>query len=323
MEERIIIIGSNGQIGTELAIALRAKFGGKQVITSDIREPQVPDPSGPFETIDVLDKKSLHLLFTKYRPTQVYLLAAMLSATGEKYPRQAWDLNVNGLLNVLDLSLEYGVSKVFWPSSIAVFGPHSPKMNTPQYTVMDPNTVYGISKLAGERICEYYHGRYGLDIRSIRYPGIISWKAAPGGGTTDYAIHIFHEALKNGTYSCFLSADTALPMLYMDDAIRGTLTLMDAPADALHIRSSYNLTGVSFTPAMLADEIRNIIPEFTITYAENDPRQAIADTWPNSIDDTEAREDWDWQPRFALTDIAVDMITNLKEKIHSEDGKSI
>ncbi|SEL76368.1 NAD-dependent epimerase/dehydratase family protein [Parapedobacter koreensis] len=316
MEERIIIIGSNGQIGTELAIALRAKFGGKQVITSDIRDPQIPDSSGPFETIDVLDKQSLRLLFTKYRPTQVYLLAAMLSATGEKYPRQAWDLNINGLLNVLDLSLEYNVNKVFWPSSIAVFGPHSATVNTPQYAIMDPNTVYGISKLAGERICEYYHGRYGLDVRSIRYPGIISWKAAPGGGTTDYAIHIFHEALKNNTYSCFLSADTALPMLYMDDAIRGTLALMDAPADALHIRSSYNLTGISFTPAMLADEIGKILPGFTMTYEENDPRQAIADTWPDSVDDTEARKDWGWEPQFTLADITSDMITNLN-KIHN------
>ncbi|WP_257666538.1 NAD-dependent epimerase/dehydratase family protein [Parapedobacter tibetensis] len=312
MEEQIIIIGSNGQIGTELAIALRAKFGQHRVVTSDIREPQMPDTSGPFETIDVLDRKALHVLFTKYRPTQVYLLAAMLSATGEKYPRQAWDLNINGLLNVLDLSLKYGVNKVFWPSSIAVFGPHSPKANTPQYSVMDPNTVYGISKLAGERICEYYHSRYGLDVRSIRYPGIISWKAAPGGGTTDYAVHIFHEALKNNTYTCFLSANTALPMLYMDDAIRGTLALMDAPTDAVNIRSSYNLTGVSFTPAMLANEISKVVPEFTITYVENDPRQAIADTWPNSIDDTEAQQDWGWKPQFDLTSITEDMLTNLK-----------
>jgi len=314
MDERIIIIGSNGQIGTELAIALRAKFGPQHVVTSDIREPQLPDAEGPFEIIDVLDRKSLHTLFTKYHPTQVFLLAAMLSATGEKYPRQAWDLNINGLLNVLDLSLEYHVKRVFWPSSIAVFGPHSPKANTPQYSVMDPNTVYGISKLAGERICEYYHTRYGLDVRSIRYPGIISWKAAPGGGTTDYAVHIFHEALKNNRYACFLSPHTALPMLYMDDAIRGTLALMDAPTEALSIRSSYNLTGVSFTPAMLADEIRKHLSEFTITYEENDPRQAIADTWPNSIDDTVAQREWGWKPRFNLSQITEDMLKNLKGK---------
>ncbi|RQP14752.1 MAG: NAD-dependent epimerase/dehydratase family protein [Parapedobacter sp.] len=314
MDERIVIIGSNGQIGTELAIALRAKFGLQQVVTSDIREPQILDPVGPFEIVDVLDRKTLHQLFTKYHPTQVYLLAAMLSATGEKHPRQAWDLNINGLLNVLDLSLEYGVKKVFWPSSIAVFGPHSPKTDTPQYTVMDPNTVYGISKLAGERICEYYYHRYGLDVRSIRYPGIISWKTAPGGGTTDYAIHIFHEALKSNRYACFLASGTTLPMLYMDDAIRGTLALMDAPAEDLSIRSSYNLTGVSFTPAMLADEIRKHLPGFIITYEENDPRQAIADTWPNSIDDTEAQREWGWKPRFNLSEITTDMLTNLKEK---------
>jgi len=316
MDERIVIIGSNGQIGTELAVALRAKFGTQRVVTSDIREPQRSDTGeGPFETIDVLDRKSLHTLFSKYRPTQVYLLAAMLSATGEKYPRQAWDLNINGLLNVLDLSLEYGVQKVFWPSSIAVFGPRSPKVNTPQYTVMDPNTVYGISKLAGERICEYYYNRYGLDVRSIRYPGIISWKAAPGGGTTDYAVHIFHEALKYNRYACFLSPDTALPMLYMDDAIRGTLTLMEAPAENIHIRSSYNLTGVTFTPAALAHEIRKHLPGFVITYIADDPRQWIADTWPNSIDDTEARQEWGWKPQFDLSDITADMIHNLQINI--------
>lgn len=312
MREQIIIIGSNGQIGTELAIALRAQFGQQAVITADIRQPQALDPGAPFEIIDVLDKESLHQLFRKYEPTQLYLLAAMLSATGEKYPRQAWDLNMNGLLNVLDLSREFGVKKVFWPSSIAVFGPHSPRANTPQHTIMDPNTVYGISKLAGERICEYYYQRFGLDVRSLRYPGIISWKAAPGGGTTDYAIHIFHEALKNNTYASFLSANTALPMLYMDDAIQGTLALMDAPADTLSIRSSYNLTGVSFTPAMLADEIKKILPGFTITYKDNDPRQAIADSWPNSIDDTTAQRDWGWKPRFDLSSITKDMIANLK-----------
>ena len=314
MDERIVIIGSNGQIGTELAVALRAKFGTKQVVTSDIRAPQSPHADGPFALADVLNRKSLHLLFTEFRPTQVYLLAAMLSATGEKYPRQAWDLNINGLLNVLDLSIEYRVKRVFWPSSIAVFGPHSPKTDTPQYSVMDPNTVYGISKLAGERICEYYFNHYGLDVRSIRYPGIISWKAAPGGGTTDYAVHIFHEALKNNRYTCFLAPDTALPMLYMDDAIRGTLALMDTPPAALSIRSSYNVTGVSFTPSMLANEIQKHLPEFVITYQENDPRQAIADTWPNRINDVTARREWGWDPQFDLEDITTDMLTNLKEK---------
>lgn len=311
MNERIIILGSNGQIGTELAIALRLKYGDDAVITSDIREPVHNHQEKLFEIVDVMKRKQVNKMFEKYQPTQVYLLAAMLSATGEKYPRNAWDLNMEGLLNVMDAAIEYGIKKIFWPSSIAVFGPNSPKTDTPQYTVMDPNTVYGISKLAGERLCEYYHKRYALDIRSIRYPGIISWKAAPGGGTTDYAIHIFHEAIKQGRYESFLSAETMLPMVYMDDAIRGTLELMDAPATSLSIKSSYNLTGVSFTPQMIAKEIKNLIPEFTITYAEQDPRQAIADSWPMSINDTYARNDWGWQPKFDLADITNDMIANL------------
>ncbi|HLW50786.1 MAG TPA: NAD-dependent epimerase/dehydratase family protein [Sphingobacteriaceae bacterium] len=315
MEESIIIIGSNGQIGTELAIALRGIYGNQAVITSDINRPLIVNEEEQFELVDVLDKQSLQNLFKKYRPTQVYLLAAMLSATGEKFPRQAWDLNMNGLLNVLDLSVEYGVKKLFWPSSIAVFGPNSPKVITPQDTIMDPNTIYGISKLAGERYCEYYFNRYGLDVRSIRYPGLISWKAAPGGGTTDYAIHIFHEALKNGRYQCFLSAGTELPMLYMDDAIRGTLQLMDAPAENIKVRSSYNLTGISFTPGDLARAIRKHIPDFVIEYIEGDARQAIADSWPSTIDDTVAKMDWDWRPKFKLDRIVEDMIENLKKTL--------
>ncbi len=312
MKESIIIIGANGQIGTELATALREKFGIENVVTSDIREPQNLKDGEIFETLNVLDKSAIESLFQKYKPTQVYLLAAMLSATGEIYPQKAWDLNMNGLLNVLDLAVEYKVSKIFWPSSIAVFGPHSPKTNTDQYCVMDPNTIYGISKLAGERLVEWYQENRGLDIRSIRYPGIISWKAEPGGGTTDYAVHIFYDALKKGTYECFLSEDTALPMLYMDDAIRGTLQLMDAPKESLTIRSSYNLTGVSFTPKELAEEIKKILPNFTITYSENDPRQAIADSWPASIEDSPARTDWNWKPAFDLAKLTVDMIENLK-----------
>lgn len=313
MEERIIIIGSNGQIGTELAIALRKIHGNHAVVTSDIRPPIAPVSDEIFEQIDVLNKDALQRLFEKYRPTQVYLLAALLSATGEKHPRQAWDLNMNGLLNVLDLSLEFKVKRIFWPSSIAVFGPHSPRENTPQFTVMDPNTMYGISKLAGERICEYYHQRYGLDIRSIRYPGLISWKAEPGGGTTDYAIHIFHEALSDGRYECFLSADTELPMLYMDDAIRGTLQLMEAPSEKITIRSSYNLTGLSFTPDILAGSIRQFVPDFEITYKENDPRQAIADGWPASIDDQYARRDWGWEPQYDLDALVAEMIQNIQK----------
>lgn len=313
MEESIIIIGSNGQIGTELAIALRAIYGNQAIITADINRPLIVNEDEQFEMIDVLDNQALQNIFKKYKPTQVYLLAAMLSATAEKFPRQAWDLNMNGLLNVLDLCVEYGVKKMFWPSSIAVFGPNSPKINTPQYTVMDPNTIYGISKQAGERYCEYYFNRYGLDVRSIRYPGLISWKASPGGGTTDYAIHIYHEALKTGSYRCFLTANTALPMLYMEDAIRGTLQLMDAPADQISIRSSYNLTGISFTPAELALAIKKHIPDFTIEYDEGDERQAIADSWPSTIDDSQARKDWGWQPEFDLDSVVADMITSLKE----------
>lgn len=314
MKESIIMIGANGQIGTELAAALRKKYGAENVVTSDIRQPQAIAEDEIFETINVLDQDALIALFEKYKPTQVYLLAAMLSATGEQYPMKAWDLNMNGLLNVLNLCVEHKVQKVFWPSSIAVFGPHSPKENTDQYCVMDPNTMYGISKLAGERLIEYYNEKFNLDIRSVRYPGIISWKAEPGGGTTDYAVHIFYEALKNNRYECFLSEDTALPMLYMNDAIEGTLQLMDAPKEQLSVQSSYNITGISFTPKELALEIKKILPNFAITYSDNDPRQAIADSWPSSIEDSTARKDWGWQPRFDLAKLTQDMIDNLKTK---------
>ncbi len=312
MKQSILIIGSNGQIGTELANALRSKYGSENVITSDIRRPEHVEIHENFEIIDVLDQPALQSMFEKHKPTQVYLLAALLSATGEQYPKKAWELNMNGLLYVLDLAVEHKVGKVFWPSSIAVFGPNSPKNNTPQYCVMDPNTVYGFSKLAGERWCEYYFNKYGLDVRSIRYPGLISWKAAPGGGTTDYAIHIFHEALKSGTYKSFLAENTRLPMLFMDDAIRGTLELMDAPAERLRIRSSYNLTGTSFTPAELGDEIKKHLPGFKLDYADSDPRQAIADSWPGSIDDQFAREDWNWEPQFDLAEITADMLKNIQ-----------
>lgn len=314
MIERILILGSNGQIGTELAIALRGKFGNENVITSDIKAPKHDTPNSIFEEVDVLNMDILNRLFKKHQPTQVYLLAALLSAVGEKHPKKAWDLNMVGLLNILDLSIEYKVKKVFWPSSIAVFGPNSPKENTPQYCIMDPNTVYGFSKLAGERWCEYYYEKYNLDVRSIRYPGLISWKAAPGGGTTDYAINIFHDALEKGTYECFLSEDTKLPMLYMDDAIQATLALMDAPAEDLRIRSSYNLGGMSFTPKDLTLEIKKHLPDFSTSYAEGDSRQAIADSWPKSIDDKFAQEDWNWQPAFDLATTTSVMLKNLKNK---------
>jgi len=315
MKEVILMIGANGQIGSELAAALRIKFGNENVITSDIRAPKEIAEGEIFETLNVLDKEAIKALIIKYKPTQIYLLAAMLSATGEQYPQKAWDLNMNGLLNVLDLAVELGVKKIFWPSSIAVFGPHSPKVDTPQYCVMDPNSIYGISKLAGERLCEYYHNKYGLDIRSIRYPGIISWRTEPGGGTTDYAVHIFFEAIRQGKYESFLSSTTELPMLYMDDAVRGTIELMDAESEGLSIRSSYNLSGVSFTPTEIAEEIKKILPNFEISYSDNDPRQAIADSWPKSINDDQARADWGWKPTFDLAGMAKDMLENLKTKL--------
>lgn len=314
MSEKILVIGANGQIGTELVMALRNIHGADAVVASDINSPTyaMRGSSGPFELINVLDKDNLHHIFDKHRPMQVYLLAAILSAVGEQKPKMAWDLNMTGLLHVLDFAVEFKVSKVFWPSSIAVFGPHSPQYNTPQYCVMDPNTVYGFSKLAGERWCEYYFNKYGLDVRSIRYPGLIGWKANPGGGTTDYAVHIFHQALKTGSYESFLAEGTALPMMYMDDAIRATISLMDAPAEQISIRSSYNLAGISFTPEQLAAEIKKLIPKFEISYSNNDPRQAIANSWPKSIDDSYAQNDWGWRLQYDLPKMVADMLTNLK-----------
>jgi nucleoside-diphosphate-sugar epimerase len=313
MHDTIVVLGSNGQIGTELVSELRKNYGDSQVIACDIRRPDYDiKNAGPFEFVNVLEKDTLKSIFQKYKPTQVYLLAALLSATGEQNPKLAWDLNMNGLLNVLDLAQEFKTSKIYWPSSIAVFGPNSPKVYTPQYCVMDPNTVYGISKLAGERWCEYYFHKYGIDVRSIRYPGLISWKAAPGGGTTDYAIHIFHDALKKSSYHSFLSADTELPMMYMDDAIRGTIELMDAPAQNIRIRSSYNFTGMSFTPETLANEIKKHIPTFKLTYTDHDPRQAIASSWPKSINDSQSKSDWGWKPEFDLAKMTLEMFNNLK-----------
>ena len=314
MSEKILVIGANGQIGTELVTALRNIHGAENVIASDINSPNYAiRNSGPFEFANVLDKDNLHHLFDKHRPTQVYLLAAILSAVGEQKPKMAWDLNMTGLIHILDFAVEFKTSKIFWPSSIAVFGPHSPQYNTPQYCVMDPNTVYGFSKLAGERWCEYYFNKYGLDVRSIRYPGLIGWKANPGGGTTDYAVHIFHHALKTGTYESFLAEGTALPMMYMDDAIRATISLMEAPAEKISIRSSYNLAGISFTPEQLAAEIKKLIPNFEISYGDNDPRQAIADSWPKSIDDSYAQNEWGWKLEYDLPKMVADMLENLKK----------
>jgi nucleoside-diphosphate-sugar epimerase len=307
--ERILIIGSNGQIGLELAENLRKSYGSDNVICSDVR--RLDHQIEPFESLDILDQTKLYEIVKKYQITQVYLLAALLSATAEKNPKFAWDLNMNGLFHVLDLAKEGIIKKIYWPSSIAVFGPTTPRIHTPQYTVMEPNTIYGISKQAGERYCEYYHQKHGVDVRSIRYPGLIGWKSAPGGGTTDYAVHIYHEALKNKSYECFLSAETALPMMYMPDAIRATIELMEAPAEKVKIRSSYNLGGISFNPEEIAASIRKHIPSFTMSY-NPDFRQAIADSWPQSIDDTEARNHWGWKPEFDLDAMTQEMLTNIQ-----------
>jgi nucleoside-diphosphate-sugar epimerase len=307
--ERILIIGSNGQIGLELAEALRKNYGSENVVCSDIRK--IENQLEPFEILDILDLNTLHQIVKKYQITQVYLLAALLSATAEKNPKFAWDLNMNGLFHVLDMAKEGLIKKVYWPSSIAVFGPSTPRVLTPQYTVMEPNTIYGISKQAGERYCEYYHQKYGVDVRSIRYPGLIGWKSAPGGGTTDYAVHIYHEALKNQSYECFLSAETTLPMMYMEDAIRATLNLMEAPAEQVKIRSAYNVAGISFNPEEIAASIRKHIPNFSISY-KPDFRQSIADSWPQSINDAEAREHWGWKPNYDLDKMTQVMLENLK-----------
>lgn len=308
---KILVLGSGGQIGTELLVSLRQLFGDSNVIASDIKPASPQDLAlGPYEELNVLDKNKLYEIIAKHKVEQVYLLAALLSATAEKNPAFAWELNMNSLFYILDLAKEGKLKKVYWPSSIAVFGPTTPRQNTPQITVMEPNTVYGISKQAGERWCEYYFNKYNVDVRSIRYPGLIGYKSAPGGGTTDYAVHIFHEARKNKQYECFLSENTALPMMYMPDAIRATIELMEAPAEKVKIRSSYNLSGMSFTPKEIAAEIQKHIPDFTISY-KPDFRQQIADSWPQSVDDERARLDWGWKNQYDLKAMVEDMLKNI------------
>ncbi|WP_281980026.1 NAD-dependent epimerase/dehydratase family protein [Tenacibaculum mesophilum] len=314
MSETILILGACGQIGTELTQKLRAIYGADNVIASDIREGNTEMmSSGPFEIIDATNQEQILSVVQKHKVTQVYLMAAMLSATAEKYPLKGWDLNMTSLLAVLELAREKYIQKIYWPSSMAAFGPTSPKMNTPQQTIMEPSTVYGISKVAGEHWCNYYHDKYGVDVRSIRYPGIISWKTLPGGGTTDYAVDIYFDALKKGTFECFLSENTRLPMMYMDDAINATIQLMQADEENIKTRTSYNLAAISFTPAEIAAEIKKYIPEFTITY-NPDFRQAIADSWPQVIDDSAARKDWGWRHQFDLASMTKDIITNLQAK---------
>lgn len=312
-KEKILVIGASGQIGVELTMALRKLYGNNNVIASDLRE-QNPllEGTGPYVSLDVMNKEMLHVQVIRQNITQIYLLAAILSATGEKNPNLAWHLNMQGLLNVLDIAREEKLTKVYWPSSIAVFGPTSPKQNCPQQTIIEPTTVYGISKYAGEFWCNYYFQRYGVDVRSLRYPGLISYKSAPGGGTTDYAVEIYHDALEHGKYKCFLQEDTYLPMMYMPDAIRATMELMEAPADKIAVRTSYNVSGMSFSPKEIGAEITKHIPGFSMSYAP-DYRQQIANSWPQSIDDSVATRDWGWKPEYDLSKMTKDMLENLKK----------
>lgn len=312
IKEKILVIGASGQIGVELTLALRRMYGESNVIASDLREENpLLKGSGPYVSLDVMNKEMLHVQIIRQGITQIYLLAAILSATGEKNPGLAWHLNMQGLLNVLDIAKEEQIHKVYWPSSIAVFGPTSPKNDCPQQTIIEPSTVYGISKYAGEFWCNYYFHRYNVDVRSMRYPGLISYKSAPGGGTTDYAVEIYHAAKAGEEYECFLKPDTYLPMMYMPDAIRATLELMEADAKRISIRTSYNISGMSFSPEEISDSIKREIPGFEIIY-KPDYRQEIADSWPASIDDSVARKDWGWKEEYNLAGMTKDMLKNLK-----------
>ncbi|MEP2239102.1 MAG: NAD-dependent epimerase/dehydratase family protein [Maribacter sp.] len=315
MSKYILIIGACGQIGTELTLTLREKHGGDHIIASDIREGNDElMESGPFEILDATNYDALEEVIAYYDISEVYLMAAMLSATAEKFPMRAWNLNMNTLFNVLNLAKDKKIEKIFWPSSIAVFGPNTPKDDTPQNTIMEPSTVYGISKQSGERWCEYYFNKFNVDVRSIRYPGLISWKTMPGGGTTDYAVEIYHKALSEGSYTCFLEEDTNLPMMFMDDAIRATLQIMEAPTERIKERSAYNLAAMSFTPKEMAESIKAVLPKFEISY-EPDFRQEIANSWPSSIDDTNAQQDWNWKAEFDLQKTTEAMLENLKNKV--------
>lgn len=315
MPKYILIIGACGQIGTELTLTLREKHGGEHIIASDIREGNDElMESGPFEILDATNYDALEEVIAYYDISEVYLMAAMLSATAEKFPMRAWNLNMNTLFNVLNLAKDKKIEKIFWPSSIAVFGPNTPKEDTPQNTIMEPSTVYGISKQSGERWCEYYFNKFNVDVRSIRYPGLISWKTMPGGGTTDYAVEIYHKALTEGAYTCFLEEYTKLPMMFMDDAIRATLQIMEAPTENIKERSAYNLAAMSFTPKEMAENIKTVLPKFKIAY-KPDFRQEIANSWPSSIDDTNAQRDWKWKAEFNLQKTTETMLKNLKNRV--------
>ncbi|WP_436515029.1 NAD-dependent epimerase/dehydratase family protein [Ekhidna sp. To15] len=312
--DKILIIGACGQLGTELTLKLRELKGTENVIASDLLdEPVELLSNGPYEKLNILNKESFHIILEEHSITQVYHLAAVLSAKGEQNPHFAWQLNMDSLLTVLEAG-KVKLEKIYWPSSIAVFGPDTPKENTPQNTIMSPNTVYGISKLAGERWCEYYHEKYGVDVRSLRYPGLIGYKALPGGGTTDYAVDIFHKAIAGDSYECFLSEHSMLPMMYMDDAVKATIDLMETNGENIKVRSSYNLAAMSFTPKEIAEEIKKHYPDFEMSY-NPDFRQKIADSWPGSIDDSAARNNWGWQHSYGLKELVEVMITNLKETI--------
>ncbi len=306
----ILVIGAGGQVGQELVHNLREIYGNDKVVASDLRD--LKDENGPSEVLNALNKERLHEIVAKYNIKEIYHLAALLSATAEKQPAFGWELNMDSLFYVLDLAKEKIIDKIFWPSSIAVFGPNTPRDNTPQHTVTDPTTIYGISKLAGERWCEYYAKNYGVDVRSIRYPGLIGYKTMPGGGTTDYAVDIYHKALSDGTYECFLKEDAYLPMMYMEDAIRATIELMQADSEKISIRSSYNLGGISFSPKEISAAIKAEIPEFTISY-NPDFRQKIAESWPSSINDIQAQKDWAWNMKYDLGLMTKDMLNNLKK----------
>ena len=314
IKEKILVIGACGQIGVELTLELRKIYGGHNVIASDLRaENDLLKGTGPYVSLDVMNKEMLHVQVIRQNITQIYLLAAILSATGEKNPNLAWSLNMTSLLNVLEIAKDENVHKVYWPSSIAVFGPTSPKINCPQQTIIEPITVYGISKFAGEFWCNYFNQRYKIDVRSLRYPGLISYKSEPGGGTTDYAVEIFHAAVEENHFDCFLKEDTYLPMMYMPDAIRATIELMEAPVEKISVRTSYNISGVSFSPKEIADEIKNHLPDFTVSY-QPDYRQAIAQSWPQSIDDSVAKKDWGWKPKYDLPALTTEMLKNVKKE---------
>ncbi len=315
IREKILVIGASGQIGVELTLELRRIYGGANVIASDLREENdLLKGTGPYVSLDVMNKEMLHVQVIRQNITQIYLLAAILSATGEKNPALAWHLNMQSLLHVLEIAKEENLQKVYWPSSIAVFGPTSPKRNCPQQTIIEPITVYGISKYAGEFWCNYYHHRYGVDVRSLRYPGLISYKSEPGGGTTDYAVEIFYAALEDNKYTCFLQKDTFLPMMYMPDAIRATIELMESEAKKITVRTSYNISGMSFSPKEISAEIEKQMPGFETIY-KPDYRQQIAESWPQSIDDTVAAKDWKWKPAYGLSEMTKDMLKNMKPSL--------